>query len=99
MRVPPLERPRRATAGLITLDRSLEAPAPDKGLAPQERGLSYVEVETCERVGNLARQGVYRTRFRTRMNDQIGNAVTGRMRAVALTERHHRRAEAVLRTG
>jgi GcrA cell cycle regulator len=33
--------PRRATAGLITLDRSLEAPAPDKGLAPQGRGLSY----------------------------------------------------------
>jgi hypothetical protein len=38
MRVPQLERPRRATAGLITLDRSLEAPTPDKGLAPQGRG-------------------------------------------------------------
>jgi hypothetical protein len=37
-RVPPLERPRRATAGLITLDRSLEAPALDKGLALPRSG-------------------------------------------------------------
>ena len=42
-RAAPLKRPRRATAGLITLDRSLGAPAPDKGLAPHERGLSHVE--------------------------------------------------------
>jgi dodecin len=33
---------RRATAGLITLDRSLEAPTPIRGPAPQ-RGLSFRE--------------------------------------------------------
>jgi hypothetical protein len=52
---------RCATAGLITLDRSLEAPAPDKGLAPQGRGLSYVEVGTCERAEPRSAGG-YRTR-------------------------------------
>ncbi len=36
--MPPLERPRRATAGLITLDRRLEAPTPDTGLATSREG-------------------------------------------------------------